>query len=76
MSALKESIAAAGGVTKASLVCGVSPRAIYKWITADSLPRTDYTGETKYAEKLAEASGGKFTAGWLLIEAAPNKTAA
>ena len=76
MSAIKESIAAAGGVTKASRVCGVSPRAIYKWITADSLPRTEYTGETKYAERLAEASGGVFTAAWLLNEAAPNRSAA
>lgn len=76
MSALKESIAAVGGVTKASLICGVSPRAIYKWITADSLPRTDYTGETDYAVRLAKASDGKFASEWLLSEAAPNKSAA
>jgi hypothetical protein len=31
--------------------CGCSPRAIYKWIANGSLPRTDYTDETNYAEK-------------------------
>jgi hypothetical protein len=39
--------------------CGCSPRAIYKWIANGSLPRTDYTEETSYAEKsrsLLEAS--------------------
>ncbi|KFD04924.1 hypothetical protein GKAS_01949 [Kluyvera ascorbata ATCC 33433] len=25
------------------------------------MPRTDYTGETAYASKIAEASGGRFT---------------
>ena len=44
MSALKESITRVGGVAKASAICGVSQRAIYKWIAADSLPRTEYSG--------------------------------
>ena len=42
--------------------CGCSPRAIYKWIANGSLPRTDYTDETNYAEKIALASGGQFAA--------------
>lgn len=73
MSALKESIDKVGGVVKASAACGVSQRAIYKWLTAESLPRTDYTGETIYAKKLADASGGQFTAEWLLSHASPKK---
>lgn len=32
-------------------VCGVSQRAIYKWMDNGKLPRTEYTGETNYAEK-------------------------
>ncbi|WP_324731004.1 YdaS family helix-turn-helix protein [Pseudomonas paeninsulae] len=75
MGALKEAIEKIGGVTAAATVCGVSQRAIYKWLTTKSLPRTEYTGETKYAEKLAEASGGKFTAEWLLQESSPGKIA-
>lgn len=76
MSALKKAIANIGGVAKASSVCGVSQRAIYKWLAAESLPRTDYTGETDYAHRLAAVSGGQFTAQWLLDMANPNKTAA
>ena len=76
MAALKDAIAQSGGITKASKVCGVSQRAIYKWLATGSLPRTDYTGETNYAERLAAASDGQFTAAWLLAEAAPKKSAA
>lgn len=53
MSYLKQSIADAGGVTAVALACGLSPRAIYKWISAGSMPRTEYTGETDYAKKIA-----------------------
>lgn len=42
--------------------CGRSPRAIYKWIASGTLPRTDYTDETNYAERIAIASEGQFTA--------------
>lgn len=51
-----------GGVTKAASVCGVSERAVYKWIERGRLPRTDFTGETHYAKKLEEASGGTISA--------------
>ncbi|MCY1560652.1 hypothetical protein D9M68_978140 [compost metagenome] len=74
MGALKDVIDKIG-VPAAAAACGVSPRAVYKWLTAGSLPRTDYTGETKHAEKLAEASGGAFTAEWLLNECSPGKIA-
>ena len=73
MSALKESITKVGGVAKASAICGVSQRAIYKWLAAESLPRTEYSGETRYAHSLADASGGQFTAEWLLSEAVPGQ---
>lgn len=42
-------------------VCGVSQRAIYKWMNNGKLPRTEYTGETNYAEKIALASNGLFS---------------
>lgn len=76
MTALKQAIQKAGGVTKAAEACGVSPRAVYKWISAGCLPRTDYTGETQYAYLLASAAEGAFAAEWLLAAASPNKSAA
>ncbi|TBW07885.1 helix-turn-helix domain-containing protein [Azotobacter chroococcum] len=79
MSALRKSINKAGGVANAAAICGVSQRAVYKWISAGALPRTDYTGETDYAGRLAKAAaerGVPFDAAWLLAEAAPKKTAA
>lgn len=54
--------------------CGVTPRAIYKWINSGSLPRTDYTSETEYASKIAEASGGQFTTVQILAMGKPKVT--
>ncbi len=77
MSALQEAIQKVGGVTKAAKACGITPRAMYKWLSSGSLPRTEYTGETSYAQKLAAASGGAFNADWLLQQASPStRTAA
>lgn len=79
MRPLKKSIEDAGGIPAVALACGKTPRAVYKWLVADALPRTEYTGETQYAKKIAElaASKGKpFDADWLLTEAHPKKTVA
>lgn len=58
MSALKKAIDDAGGVPAVSLACGKTPRAVYKWLAANCLPRTDYTGETNYAQRIAELAAG------------------
>lgn len=74
MSPLRKAIDAAGGVATAAKICEVSPRAIYKWLATGSLPRTEYTGETEHATRLAAAAavhGEPFTAEWLLAAAAP-----
>lgn len=79
MRPLKKTIDDAGGVPAVALACGKTPRAIYKWLAADALPRTEYTGETNYATKIAElaaARGRSFDPSWLLTEAHPNKSAA
>ncbi|MCY1503021.1 hypothetical protein D9M68_371340 [compost metagenome] len=73
MSAISIAVEAVGGPVAAAKACGVSRQAIDKWLAKGSLPRTDYTGETDHAKSLAEASGGKFTAEWLLAQAAPKK---
>lgn len=79
MRPLRKSIDDAGGVPAVALACGKTPRAIYKWISADTLPRTEYTGETRYAQKISELASTKgkpFDPDWLLAEAHPNKTVA
>ncbi|WP_447768339.1 hypothetical protein [Pseudomonas kilonensis] len=70
---------AVGGIGAAAKVCGRSYQALNKWRLAASLPRTDYTGETKYATLLAVAArqkGNPFDPAWLLNESAPHRAAA
>jgi hypothetical protein len=70
---------AVGGIGAAAKVCNRSYQALYKWRQSACLPRTDYTGETKYAELLAaEAArkGNGFQTAWLLNASAPQKAAA
>lgn len=43
------------GAAKVADLCGISVRAVYKWRTSNSLPRTEYTGETRYSEILSQA---------------------
>lgn len=69
MNVLKDSIdRIPGKVPAAANACGVTVRAVYKWIDRGLLPRTEYTGETDYAAKLAAASGGAFSGDWLKSE--------
>ncbi|PLR61138.1 hypothetical protein QCBJ_23240 [Pseudomonas sp. QC2] len=70
---------AVGGIGAAAKVCDRSYQALNKWRLAACLPRTDYTGETRYASLLAVAAGQKgnpFDAVWLLSASAPQKAAA
>lgn len=78
MSAIKEAVKCVGGAKAAAKACGVSVRAIYKWIAADALPRTEYTGETNYVSQLAQAAaaqGKPFDLNRLKAVAAPRKSA-
>ncbi|ASV37412.1 hypothetical protein CI807_14870 [Pseudomonas sp. NS1(2017)] len=70
---------AVGGIGAAAKVCERSYQALNKWRLAGCLPRTDYTGETKYAVLLAKAAGqmgNPFESAWLLNASAPQKAAA
>lgn len=73
MNPIEFAIKAVGGGAAAAEVCGVSSMAISKWKRRGCLPRTEYTGKTKYAEVLAEKSDGAFTAKWLLEKANPDQ---
>ncbi|MBJ2267784.1 hypothetical protein JFT60_10430 [Pseudomonas sp. MF6772] len=66
MNRIKKAVVDVGGTPTAAKTCGVSTRSVNKWIAAGRLPRTEYTGETSYAKKLAALSDSKFTAAWLL----------
>jgi len=74
VSDLRKAIEKAGGIAAVANACGVSPRGVYKWLDRGHLPRTEYTGETRYAEIISEASGGAFTAKWLLEITGPRPT--
>lgn len=76
---LKESIDAAGGASAVAKACGISERAVYKWLSSCSLPRTEYTGETHYADlisQLAKVRGEQVDPVALRANASPKKTAA
>jgi len=78
-SAIAFAFEAVGGIGAASKVCNRSYQALNKWRQAACLPRTDYTGETNYAELLANAAGKKgifFQASWLLNASVPQKARA
>lgn len=46
------------GLTQVALACQVSPAAVHRWKRCNRLPRTEYTGETRYAHAIAELHGG------------------
>lgn len=54
---LHDFLKANGGVYEVAKILNITARAIYKWSDKNSLPRTEYTGESNYAEKLSEISG-------------------
>lgn len=73
VSSLDEAIEKAGGAGAVAALCDFkSPRAIYKWLAKGALPRTEYTGETDYADRMAKASRGAFTAKQLRDQFRPN----
>lgn len=50
-----------GSFAKVGKLCNVSGKAVMKWATAGRPPRTEYTGETNYAELISAATGGKIS---------------
>lgn len=79
MSAISIAIEKAGGAVASAKACGVRRQAVDKWLAKGSLPRTDYTGETDYAQLLANAAaerGEHFDVTWLRENARPRAAGA
>ncbi|CAI0724925.1 MULTISPECIES: helix-turn-helix domain-containing protein [Serratia] len=73
MNPVQIAVDAVGGQTAAAKICGLTVVAVHKWYAKGRLPRTEYTKKTNYAQRLAAAAGGKFSAEWLLHEANPDR---
>ncbi|HCB1445096.1 MULTISPECIES: hypothetical protein [Serratia] len=73
MNEVKKAIKAVGGPARAAEICDRSVTAIQKWQSKGCLPRTEYTGKTKYAEILASHSNGEVIASELLEKANPDR---
>ncbi|WP_182058321.1 helix-turn-helix domain-containing protein [Pantoea sp. ME81] len=56
------------GVPQVAAACGISQRAVYKWLKKGSLPSTEFYGKTSYANIIERLSKGRFTAEKLLDE--------
>ncbi len=76
MNPIQQAIEVVGGRTAAAALLGISYVAVRKMAEKGVLPRTDYTGETCYAQILADNSQGKLTKEWLLDKANPKHLAA
>ena len=46
-----------GGVKAVADKTNLTSRAVYKWATKGSLPRTEFTNETSYSKDLSDLSG-------------------
>lgn len=67
------------GLQPLARVCGVSYQALRKWERAGRLPRTEWTGETTYAKKIAavcQSNGLDITPEALLIIRKPTQIGA
>jgi len=52
---IQKAVLLIGGYEATGRICGRSGKAVQKWVKRGRLPRTEATGETQYAEKLAAA---------------------
>ncbi|MEG1468250.1 MAG: DNA-binding protein [Hafnia sp.] len=64
------------GIPEVAKACGVSERAVYKWLKNGFLPKTEFFGKTKYAQQIESISGGKYSASEILDISKQNLLAA
>jgi DNA-binding transcriptional regulator YiaG len=56
------------GLIHLSAYLNISHQSVKKWMNKNCLPRTEFTGETQYAQLIEKATGGKIKAKDLLDE--------
>lgn len=66
MNLISIAIREAGGIVALARECRVTHQAVKKWEKAGKLPRTEWTGETKYAEAIERATHNLVTKDQLL----------
>ncbi|CAQ85660.1 MULTISPECIES: helix-turn-helix domain-containing protein [Photorhabdus] len=54
------------GVSHVATACGVTKKAVYKWLEKGSLPKTEFFEKTTYAITIEKISKGKYLAKDLL----------
>ena len=59
--ALNKAYKVMGGKIALARKVGISYQAIDRWNDYNRMPCTEYNGETKYAKKIQEVTGGKVT---------------
>lgn len=64
------------GIAEVANACGVSERAVYKWLKNGFLPKTEFFGKTNYAGIIQDISNGKYKAEDLLKLSKQNLLAA
>jgi hypothetical protein len=58
---LEKALGLAGGQTGLANIVGLTPQAIQKWVANGCLPRTEWTGETNYAEQIVQSLDFRIT---------------
>lgn len=74
-----DAVTRAGGAIAVAKACKKTRQAVDKWVRSNQLPRTEYTGETDYAERIADlarARGEEVNPSALRSSAAPGRSAA
>lgn len=58
---LADVIRIAGGPEVVAITCGITSRAVYKWTRSGCLPRTEFSNETDYADRIAKLTDGQIS---------------